>query len=122
MPARSIDGYLPKSWLKKHTPDIYWEKSILKWHSDYCKANCLIAKIRIEFISSEELLVEDSDTILYLGSVTYTREDGKNISCSLLPRYKGYADIFSEEKITSLAQYSEFDDCIELEPGTKPYS
>jgi len=108
--------------LKNHNPEIDWKKDSLKWPSDYCKANCLIAKRRIDFLSSEELLAEDVDNIYYLSSVTYTGEEGKNISLSRLPEYKDYADIFSQEKITSLSQHSEFDHRIELEPGAKPPS
>jgi len=122
MPDTKIDGYLPMSWLKNHNPDIDWEKSSLKWGPDYCKTNCLITKRRIEFISSEDLLAENVNIIHFLDSVTYTGEDGKDISLSLLPEYKDYANIFSQEKITSLSQYSEFNHCIELDPGAKPPS
>ena len=66
MPTGRIDGYLPMSWLKDHNPDIDWERGSLKWRSDYCKKQCLESRMRIQFISSEELLADDPDRIFVL--------------------------------------------------------
>jgi len=122
MPDTNIDGYLPIEWLKNHHPDIEWEQSSLKWWSDHHKTNCVIGKKGMKFVSCEELLAENVDNIKYLGSVNYTRKDGKDITLSLLAEYKDYTDIFGQEKITSLQQPSEFDNCIEFEPGAQPSS
>ena len=67
MPDTKVDGYLPMSWLKDHNPDINWEKGSLRWRSDYCKTHCLMAKRRLVFITSQELLAEDAENIYLLG-------------------------------------------------------
>ena len=122
MPDTKVDSYLPMSCLKDHNPDINWEKGSLKWRSNYCKAHCLMARSRLVFINSEELLTEDSNEIYLLGMCRYTDEDGGEIMLSLLPEYKDYADIFSSEMAKSLPKHSEHDHRIELEEGKIPPS
>ena len=118
MPSGHLDGYLPIAWLKDHNLDINWEKGCLKWRSDYSKAHCLKGKSRIEFITGEELLAEDPKNIFVCGMRLWTGEDGEDISLKLLPQYRDYADIFSEEKINVLPEHTEYDHCIDLIPGS----
>jgi len=99
MPAGKVNWYLPRSWLKDHNSDINWETGSLKWRSEYCKANCLRKERRLEFIIEKELLAKDSDNIFVLGMAVYTDEHGEDIKIKILPEYRDYADIFSEEKI-----------------------
>ena len=122
MPDTRVNGYLPMSWLKDHNPDINWEKGSLKWRSNYCKAHCLMARRRLVFITSEELLAEDPNEIYLLGMCRYSDEDGGDIKLSLLPEYKDYADIFSSEMAKSLPKHSEHDHRIEFQEGKIPLS
>ena len=122
MPDTKVDNYLRMSWLKDHNPDINWEKGSLRWRSNYCKAHWLMARGRLVFITSEELLAEDPNRIHLLGMCRYTDEDGGDIKLSLLPEYKDYAGIFSSEMAKPLREYSEHDHRIELEEGKIPLS
>ena len=117
MPDTTGDGYLPMSWLEDHNPDINWEKGSLRWRSNYCKAHFLMARRRLVFITSEELLAEDPNEIYLLGMCRYTDEDGGDIKLILLPEYKDYQDIFSSEMARSLPELSKHDHHIELEEG-----
>jgi len=119
MPAGKVNGYLPMSWLKDYNPDINWEKSSLKWSSDYCKAHCLRKKRRIEFITEEELLAEDPDNIFVMGMALYTDEDGDNIKVKIFPEYQDYADIFSQERINTLPEHTKYDHRVHLVPDAK---
>jgi len=104
MPAGKVNGYLPMSWLKDHNEDINWEKSSLKWRSDYCKAHCLRKERRLEFITEEQLLAEDADNIFVMGMALYTDEDGDDIKIKILPEYQDYAGIFSQQRINALPE------------------
>jgi len=119
MPAGKVNGYLPMSWLKDHNPDINWEKGSLKWRSEYCKAHCLRKERRLEFITEEELLAEDPDNIFVMGMALYTDEDGEDIKIKILPEYRDYADIFSQEKMNALPEHSKYDHSIDLIPEAK---
>ena len=81
-----------------------------------------MARIRLVFITSEELLAKDPNEIYLLEMCRYTDEDGGGINPSLLPEYKDYADIFSSEMVNSLPEHSEHDHRIELEEGKIPPS
>ena len=81
-----------------------------------------MAKRRLVFITSEELLAEDAENIYLLGICRYTDEDGGDIKLSLLPEYRDYADIFSSEMARALPEHSEHDHRIELEEGKVPPS
>ena len=109
MPAGKVNGYLPMSWLKDHNPDINWEKSSLKWRSDYCKAHCLRKERCIEFITEEELLAEDPDNIFVLGMALYTDKVVDDIKVKILPENHDYADIFSQERINALPEHTKYD-------------
>jgi len=119
MPAGKVNGFLPMSWLKDHNPDINWEKSSLKWRSDYCKPHCLRKERRIEFITEEQRLAEDPDNIFVMGMALYTDEDGDDIELKILPEYEDYADIFSLERINALPQHSKYDPHVYLVPDAK---
>jgi len=119
MPAGKVNDYLPMSWLKDHNPDINWGKGSLKWRSEYCKAHCLRKERCLEFITEEELLAEDPDTIFVMGMALYTDEDGEEIKIKILPEYRDYADIFSQEKINALPEHSKYDHRIDLIPEAK---
>jgi len=108
-----------QSWLKDHKPDINWEKGSLKWRSEYFKAHCLRKERRLEFIAEEEVLAEDTDNIFVMGRALYTNEDGKDIKIKILPEYRDYADIFSQEKINALPEHSKYDHRIDLIPEAK---
>ena len=122
MPDTKIDAYLPMSWVKDHNPDINWEKGSLRWCSNYCKTHCLMAKTRLVFITTEELLAEDAENIDLLRICRYTDEDGGDIKLRLLPEYRNYADIFSSEMARALPELSEHDHGIELEEEKVPPS
>jgi len=119
MPVGKVNPYLPISWLKDHNPDINWEKSSLKWRSEYCKAQCLRKERRIEFITEQELLAEDPDNIFVMGMALYTDEDGDDIKVKILPEYQDYADIFSQERINALPQHTKYDHRVDLVPDAK---
>jgi len=119
MPAGKVNGYLPMSWLKDHNPDINWEKGSLKWRSEYCKAHCLRKERRLEFITEEELLAEDPDNIFVMVMALYTDEEGEDIKIKILPEYRDYADIFSQEKINALPEHSKYHHRIDLIPDAK---
>jgi len=119
MPAGKVNGYLPMSWLKDHNPDINWEKSSLKWRSEYCKAHCLRKERRIEFITEEELLAKDPDNIFIMGMALYTDEDRDDIKLKILPEYQDYADIFSQERINALPDHTKYDHRVDLVPDAQ---
>ena len=119
MLARKVNSYLPMSWLKDYNPDINWEKSSLKWRSDYCKAPYLRKEKRLEFITEEELLAEDPDNIFVMGMALYTDDDGDDIKVKILPEYQDYADIFSQERINALPEHSKYDQRVDLVPDAK---
>jgi len=46
--------------------------------------------------------------------VLYTDEDGEDIKIKILPEYRDYADIFSQEKMNALPEHSKYDHRINL--------
>jgi len=116
MPAGKGSGYVPMSWLKDHNRDINWEKSSLKWLSDYCKAHCLRKERRLECITEEELLAEDPDNIFVIGMALYTDEDGDDIKVKILPEYQNYADILSQEWLNTLPEHTKYNHRVCLVP------
>jgi len=119
MPVGKVNGYLPMSWLKDHNPDINWEKGSLKWGSEYCKAHYLRKERGLEFITEEELLAQDPDNIFLMGMALYTDEASEDIKIKILPQYRDYADIFSQEKTNALREQSKYDHRIDLIPEAK---
>jgi len=116
MPSGKVNGYLPMLWLKDHNPDINWEKGSLKWRLEYCKAHCLRKERRLEFITEQELLADDPDSIFVMGMALYTDEDGEDIKIKILPEHKDNADLFSQDKINALPEHSKYDHRIDLIP------
>jgi hypothetical protein len=110
-------GFLPMSWLAQHNPDIDWKKGSMKWRSQYCKEHCLPKTIQIELINEEQLLRENPDEVHMFGMAVYHDEDGRDISTRLIDHYKDYADVFSQERIQTLPEHSEYDHKINIEPG-----
>ena len=113
-------GYLPMSRLVEHNPNIDWTNGKIKWRSEHCRKHCLPSKIKIEWMTEEELLREPMEQRHVFGMAVFHDEDGEDISLRLVDHYKDYADIFSEEKIHALPEHSKYDHKIELEPGTTP--
>jgi len=54
-----------------------------------------------------------------MGMALYTDEDRENIKIKILPEYKHYADIFSQEKINALPEHCKYDHRIDLIPEAK---
>jgi len=54
-----------------------------------------------------------------MSMALYTNEDGEEININILPEYRDYADIFSQEKFNALPEYSKYDHCIDLIPEAK---
>jgi len=54
-----------------------------------------------------------------MGMALYTDEDGQDIKVKILPEYRDYADIFSQEKINVLPEHSKYDHRIDLIPEPK---
>jgi len=65
-------------------------------------------------ITEEELLAEVPDNIFVMVMVHYTDEDGEDIKIKILPEYRHYADIFSQEKMNGLPEHSKYDHHIEV--------
>ena len=76
--------------------------------------------MRLQFITAQELLAENASSVYLLGMAEFTDEDRKDIAFQLLPKYKDYRAIFSQEKIEFLLQHSKYDHKIELQPDTTP--
>ena len=115
-----LAGYLPMSWLVEHNPDIDWTNWKIKWRSENCRKHCLPSKIKIEWMTEEEMLREPKEQRHVFGMAVFHDEDGEDISLRLIDHYKDYADIVSEEKIHALPEHSKYDHKTELEPGTMP--
>ena len=113
-------GYLPMSWLVQHNPDIDWTLGKIKWRSEYCQKHCLPSKIKIEWMTEEEMLREPKEQRHACGMAVFHDEDGEDISSHLIDHYKDYTDICSEDKIHALLEHSKYDHKMELEPGTTP--
>ena len=78
-PNRHV-GYLPMSWLTEHNPDIDWSMGTIKWRSTYCRKHCLPEKVKIEWMTEEQMLRELKDQIHVFGLAIYHDEDGEDIS------------------------------------------
>ena len=115
-----LAGYLPMPWLVEHNPDIDWTNRKIKWRSEHCQKNCLPSKIKIEWMTEEEMLREPKEQRHVFGIAVFHDEDGEDISLPPIDHYKDYANIFSEQKIHALPEHSKYDHKIELEPGTTP--
>ncbi|CUS09015.1 unnamed protein product, partial [Tuber aestivum] len=115
-----VDGYLPMSWLKDHNPDIDWKVGSLTWRSDFCKANCLTKQRRLVYMMDEELLAEDPENVYFLGTVQFSDDKGEDVTVQLLPEYKDFGDIFSQENIDALPEHTKYDHRIDLIPGSTP--
>jgi len=74
---------------------------------------------RLEFITEEQLLAEDSDNIFVMGMALDTDDDGEDIKIKILPEYRDYADIFRQEKINALPDYSKYNHRSDLIPEAK---
>jgi hypothetical protein len=92
----------------------------MRWRSTYCKEHCLPKTIQIDLINEEQLLRENAEDIHLFGMAVYHDEGGKDISIHLVDHYKDYADVFSQEKIQTLWEHSEYDYKINIEPGKQP--
>jgi hypothetical protein len=68
-------------------------------------------------INQELLLRENPEDIHVFGAAVYYDEDGRDISTHLVDHYKNYADIFSQERIQTLPEHSEYDHKINIELG-----
>ncbi|WP_272524698.1 hypothetical protein [Providencia sp. PROV201] len=71
-------------------------------------------------MSDEELLAEDPENVYFLGTVQFSDEKGEDISLQLLPEYKDFGDVFSQERIDALPEHTKYDHRIELIPGSTP--
>ncbi|QRW20813.1 Retrotransposable element Tf2 protein [Rhizoctonia solani] len=80
------------SWLKKHNPQILWEKHTLVFNSLYCSNNCLATPAVLELKAVEEIPVP----------------------------YQEFARVFSEEESSKLPPHRPYDIAIELLPDAKP--
>ncbi|QRW17323.1 Retrotransposable element Tf2 protein [Rhizoctonia solani] len=80
------------SWLKKHNPQISWEKHTLVFNSSYCSNNCLSVPTVLELKAVEEIP---------------------------LP-YQEFSRVFSEEESSKLPPHRPYDIAIELLPDAKP--
>src|SRR5215204_2571487 len=116
----TLAGYLPVSWLRKHNPDIDWEKGTMKWRSNYCRKHCLPSEVKIEFVSEKLMSQEDSQNVAVLGLAVFHDEDGKDVSLRLPYHYREWPDVFNNEKSIALPEHSKFDHKIDLMPGTIP--
>ena len=118
--AFGLVGYLPMTWLVQHNPDIDWTLWKIKWQSEYCRKHCLPSKIKIEWMTEEEMLREPKEQCHVFGMAVFHKEDGEVLYLPLIDHYKNYAEIFSEEKIHALPEHSKYDHKIELKPSTVP--
>ncbi|KAF8759769.1 hypothetical protein RHS01_01831 [Rhizoctonia solani] len=80
------------SWLKKHNPQISWEKHTLIFNSNHCSNNCLSTPTILELKAVEEIP---------------------------LP-YQEFSKVFSEEESSKLPPHRPYDIAIELLPDAKP--
>ncbi|QRW17537.1 Transposon Tf2-12 polyprotein [Rhizoctonia solani] len=79
-------------WLKKHNPQISWEKHTLVFNSLYCSNNCLSVPAVLELKAVEEIP---------------------------LP-YQEFSKVFSEEESSKLPPHRPYDIAIELLPDARP--
>ncbi|QRW26435.1 Retrotransposable element Tf2 protein [Rhizoctonia solani] len=80
-------------WLKKHNPQISWEKHTLVFNLSYCSNNCLSTPAVLELKAVEEIP---------------------------LP-YQEFHKVFSKEELSKLPPHCPYDIAIELLPDAKPW-
>ncbi|QRW19820.1 Retrotransposable element Tf2 protein [Rhizoctonia solani] len=83
---------LGMSWLKKHNPQISWEKHTLVFNLVYCSNNCLSIPAVLELKAVEEIPIP----------------------------YQEFSKVFSEEELSKLPPHRPYDIAIELLPDAKP--
>jgi len=54
-----------------------------------------------------------------MGMALYTDEEAEYIKIKILPEYRDYTDIFSQEKINALPEHTKYNHCIDLIPAAK---
>ena len=119
-----IDGYLPVGWLIKHNPDIDWEKGTIKWRSAYCKKHCLPVNLKrltkqfAQMVEEGKAYQTEEDRQARIAAVWHD-ESGGDMAEQLPEIYREWADVFSQEKITTLPEHSDFDHEIKLTDGAK---
>ena len=119
-----IDGYLPVGWFIQHNPDIDWERNTVRWRSQYCKQHCLPVGLKRLTKQFARMVEEGKD---YLTpeeksariAAIWHDESGGDMAEKLPDQYREWADVFSEEKITTLPEHSNFDHEITLMDGAK---
>ncbi|QRW25741.1 Retrotransposable element Tf2 protein [Rhizoctonia solani] len=80
------------SWLKKHNPQILWEKHTLVFNLVYCSNNCLSTPAVLELKAVEEIPIP----------------------------YQEFARVFSEEELSKLPPHCPYNIAIELLPDAQP--
>ncbi|QRW15700.1 Retrotransposable element Tf2 protein [Rhizoctonia solani] len=80
------------SWLKKHNPQISWEKHTLVFNLLYCSNNCLLVPTVLELKATEGIPIP----------------------------YQEFSKVFSEEESSKLPPHCPYDIAIELLPDAKP--
>ncbi|QRW26389.1 Transposon Tf2-1 polyprotein [Rhizoctonia solani] len=80
------------SWLKKHNPQISWEKHTLVFNSLYCSNNCLTMPTVLELKAVKEIPVP----------------------------YQEFSKVFLEEELSKLLPHCPYEIAIELLPDAKP--
>ncbi|QRW20576.1 Transposon Tf2-12 polyprotein [Rhizoctonia solani] len=80
------------SWLKKHNPQILWEKHTLVFNSLYCSNNCLATPAVLELKAVEEIPAP----------------------------YQEFTRVFSEEESSKLPPHRPYNIAIELLPDARP--
>ncbi|QRW20375.1 Retrotransposable element Tf2 protein [Rhizoctonia solani] len=79
-------------WLKKHNPQISWEKHTLVFNSSYCSKNCLSIPAVLELKAVEEIPTP----------------------------YQEFSKVFSKEESSKLPPHRPYNIAIELLPDAKP--
>ncbi|QRW23612.1 Retrotransposable element Tf2 protein [Rhizoctonia solani] len=80
------------AWLKKHNPQISWEKHTLVFNSSYCSNNCLSIPAVLELKAVEEIPIP----------------------------YQEFSRVFSEEESSKLPPHRPYNIAIKLLPDAKP--
>jgi len=114
----SIDRDLPVTWLSKHNPNIDWEKSILQWHSKYCREHCLPKEYKFKLVDSYQLQQEVlEDLASAVATVLWQIQSRQEVLQALPGIYYEYAYLFSREQTSKLPEHSSFNYTIELLSG-----
>src|ERR1700722_4772544 len=92
---------LGMAWLRRHNPDINWEKETIIFSSRYCNENCLEKKTVIQANTTSPILeLQGEDAIPN--------------------EYQQFSKVFSEAEDMPLLPHHPYDLSIDLEPGSKP--